>query len=75
MCEKLGGMAGFEGAQLHRNVGIGDPTYRFVNLARWENAQAWREVLPKIMAQGALLSGDVAPKAALYESVFRLPKS
>jgi heme-degrading monooxygenase HmoA len=41
--EKLDGMAGFGGTELHRNVGIGDPTYGLVNIARWENAQAWRE--------------------------------
>jgi heme-degrading monooxygenase HmoA len=73
VCEKLDGMPGFEGTELHRNAGVGDQSYAFVNIAKWANAEAWREALPKIMAQGGLLSGGVVPKAALYESVFRLP--
>ena len=72
--EKLEGMPGFEGTELHRNAGVGDPSYAFVNIAKWESAEAWREALPKIMAGGGLLSGGVVPKAALYESVFRFPK-
>jgi quinol monooxygenase YgiN len=72
VCEKLGGMPGFEGTELHRNAGVGDQSYAFVNIARWESADAWREALPKIMAQGGLFAGGVVPKAALYESVFRL---
>jgi hypothetical protein len=75
VCEKLDGMPGFEGTELHRNAGVGDQSYAFVNIARWESADAWREALPKIMATGGLLSGGVIPKAALYESVFRLPKA
>ena len=74
VCEKLEGMPGFEGTELHRNAGVGDPSYAFVNIAKWESAAAWREALPKIMAQGGLLSGGVVPKAALYESVYRVPK-
>jgi hypothetical protein len=72
VCEALGGMPGFEGTELHRNAGVGDPSYAFVNIARWASADAWREALPKIMAQGGLFAGGVVPKAALYESVFRL---
>jgi heme-degrading monooxygenase HmoA len=68
----LTGMPGFEGLELHRNAGVGDPTYAFVNIAKWESAEAWRDALPKIMAQGGLLSGGVVPKATLYESVFRV---
>jgi quinol monooxygenase YgiN len=72
--EKLEGLPGFEGTELHRNAGVGDPSYAFVNIAKWESAEAWREALPKIMAGGGLFSGGVVPKAALYESVFRFPK-
>jgi heme-degrading monooxygenase HmoA len=70
--ENLSGVAGFEGTELHRHAGVGDTSYAFVNIAKWESADAWREALPKIMAQGGLLSGGVIPKAALYESVFRV---
>jgi hypothetical protein len=72
VCEKLHGMPGFEGTELHRNAGVGDQSYAFVNVAKWESAEAWREALPKIMAQGGLLAGGVIPKAALYESVLRI---
>jgi len=72
--ERCVGVAGFEGTELHRNTGVGDQTYQFVNIAKWESAEAWREALPKIMAGGGLFSGGVVPKAALYESVFRFPK-
>ena len=75
VCEALEGMPGFEGTELHRNAGVGDPSYAFVNIARWASAEAWREALPKIMAQGGLFAGGVVPKAALYESVFRLDGS
>ena len=70
--EALQGLPGFLGTDLHKNAGVGDQSYRFVNIAKWESADAWREALPKIMAQGGLLSGGVIPKAALYESVFRV---
>ena len=68
--ERCAGVAGFEGTELHRNTGVGDQTYQFVNIAKWENAEAWRAALPLIMA-GASLAGGVIPKATLYESVFR----
>lgn len=72
VCENLAGMPGFEGTELHRYAGVGDASYQFVNIAKWASADAWREALPKIMAQGGLLSGGVVPKAALYESVLRV---
>jgi hypothetical protein len=68
--ERCVGVAGFEGTELHRNTGVGDQTYQFVNIAKWESAEAWRAALPQIMA-GASLAGGVIPKATLYESVFR----
>ncbi|HEY3886939.1 MAG TPA: antibiotic biosynthesis monooxygenase family protein [Caulobacteraceae bacterium] len=70
--DRCAGIAGFEGTELHRNSGVGDQTYRFVNIATWESAEAWRAALPQIMA-GAGMGGGVVPKAALYESVFRVP--
>jgi Antibiotic biosynthesis monooxygenase len=66
----LAGTPGFESLELHRNAGVGDPSFAFVNIAKWESADAWRDALPKILAQGGLLAGGVVPKAALYESVF-----
>jgi quinol monooxygenase YgiN len=71
--ERCAGVAGFEGTELHRNTGVGDPAYRFVNIATWESAAAWQAALPQILA-GASMPGGVIPKAALYESVFRFSK-
>jgi Antibiotic biosynthesis monooxygenase len=68
--ERCVGVAGFEGTELHRNTGVGDQAYQFVNIAKWESAEVWRAALPLILA-GATLAGGVIPKAALYESVFR----
>jgi quinol monooxygenase YgiN len=66
-------MPGFVATELHRNAGVGDPSFAFVNIAVWESADAWRAALPVIIqASGGL--GGVVPKAALYESVFRYPK-
>ena len=50
--DRCAGIAGFEGTELHRNSGVGDQTYRFVNIATWESAAAWRAALPQIMAGG-----------------------
>jgi hypothetical protein len=67
------GIAGFERTELHRNAGVGDPTYQFVNIATWASAHAWRAALPQINAAAAGGPGGVVPKAALYGSVFRFP--
>ncbi len=69
----LADMPGFQGTELHRNAGVGDPTYAFVNVAKWESAEAWRAALPAIIRSAAGGLGGVVPQAALYESVFRFP--
>ena len=74
MAEQLQGVDGFEGTDLNRYAGAGDPTYQFVNIARWASAEAWRAALPQIIAAAGALGSGVVPRAALYESVFRLPK-
>jgi heme-degrading monooxygenase HmoA len=33
---------GFIETHLHRNTGIGNQTFQFVNIARWTSAEAWR---------------------------------
>lgn len=33
---------GFIEAHLHRNAGVGNGTFSFINIARWESADAWR---------------------------------
>jgi hypothetical protein len=73
MTEALRDVDGFEGTDLNRYAGVGDPSYQFVNIARWASAEAWRAALPRIIAAAGALGSGVVPKAALYESVFRYP--
>ncbi|HEX3920268.1 MAG TPA: antibiotic biosynthesis monooxygenase family protein [Caulobacteraceae bacterium] len=71
--ETLRSLDGFERTELHRNSGVGDPTYQFVNIATWATAEAWRAALPQIIATAGTLGLGAIPKAALYDSVFRYP--
>ena len=34
---------GFIETHLHRNMGVGNQTFQFINVARWESADAWRQ--------------------------------
>jgi heme-degrading monooxygenase HmoA len=71
--EACKGIPGFVKTELHRNAGVGDPAFAFVNIAVWESAEAWRAALPAIIqASGGL--GGVVPRPALYESVLRFPE-
>ena len=38
-----GSNAGFVETHLHRNIGVGNGRFSFINIARWESAEAWRE--------------------------------
>ncbi|HEY2749815.1 antibiotic biosynthesis monooxygenase family protein [Phenylobacterium sp.] len=67
--EKLQAIAGFEGTELHRNTGVGDPTYPFVNIATWASADAWRAALPQIIAAAAGGLGGVVPKSGAIDCV------
>ena len=33
---------GFIEAHLHRNTGVGNGTFSFINIAKWTSAEAWR---------------------------------
>lgn len=33
---------GFIETHLHRNTGVGNGTFSFINIARWNDAEAWR---------------------------------
>ena len=73
MADRCEGLPGFVRTELHRNAGVGDPSYAFVNIAVWESAEAWREGLPIILQSAGGLGTGVIPKPALYEPVFRFP--
>ncbi len=34
---------GFIETHLHRNTGVGNDTFRYINIARWVSADAWRD--------------------------------
>jgi heme-degrading monooxygenase HmoA len=34
---------GFIEAHLHRNTGVGNTAFRFINIAKWESAEAWKQ--------------------------------
>lgn len=36
-------MPGFIETHLHRNTGVGNQTFQFINVARWTSAEAWRD--------------------------------
>jgi len=74
MAERCADLPGFEGTELHRNAGVGDPAYAFVNIATWASAEAWRAALPIILQGAGGLGAGVIPKPALYESVLRVAK-
>ena len=73
IAERFADAPGFGGTELHRNAGVGDPTYSFVNIAKWESAEAWRAALPRIISAAGGASLGVVPTAALYQSVFQIP--
>ena len=35
--------SGFIETHLHRNTGVGNGTFQFINIARWESGEAWRD--------------------------------
>ena len=39
---RFSGTPGFIETHLHRNTGVGNQSFRFINIARWESAEAWR---------------------------------
>ena len=34
---------GFIETHLHRNTGVGNGTFQFINIARWDSPEAWRD--------------------------------
>ena len=40
-CDTFSRMPGFIETHLHRNTGVGNGTFQFINIARWDSAEAW----------------------------------
>lgn len=60
--------AGFIKTRLHRNTGVGDGTFRFINIAHWESAEAWRSTHAGYTPGESLIPG-VKGHPAIYEAV------
>lgn len=63
--------SGFIETHLHRNIGVGDLTFKFVNIARWESVEAWRSAIENYSPDEHSLSG-IKAHPALYESIVNL---
>ena len=66
--DTFAGMPGFIETHLHRNTGIGNATFRFINIARWESAEAWRSSHAAHPPSEYAIEG-VKGHPAIYESV------
>ena len=48
---------GFVQARLHRNTGLNDTTFQYVNIALWEDADAYRAVFQNFTPAGQRIPG------------------
>jgi heme-degrading monooxygenase HmoA len=51
---------GFIQARLHRNTGLNDTTFRYVNIALWEDVEAYRAVFRNFTPAGQRIPGVTA---------------
>ena len=61
---------GFVSAGLHRNTGLNDATFRFVNVALWESVEAYRAVF-----EGFTPAGRRIPGVKAYPGLFEVAVS
>lgn len=66
--DKYSHTPGFIETHLHRNTGVGDRTFKFINIARWESAEAWRSTLADYHP-GEDDSSGFKGHPAIYESI------
>ncbi len=59
---------GFLETHLHRNTGVGNGTFKFVNYAKWESADAWRSNHDEYKPREYELPG-VKGHPAIYEII------
>ena len=62
---------GFIETHMHRNTGVGDGTFKFINIARWESAEAWRSTHEDYPPGEDNLPG-VKGHPAIYESIINI---
>lgn len=63
--------SGFVETKLHRNTGVGDGTFKFVNIATWASAEAWRSTHTDYTPTEDTLPG-VKGHPAIYESLIEV---
>lgn len=59
---------GFLESHLHRNTGVGNPTFLYINIARWESAEAWHRIHGEYKPTEDDIPG-VQGHPAIFESV------
>ena len=59
---------GFVECHFHKNTGVGNGTFKFINIAKWESAEAWRVAHEDYPPPEYGIPG-VKGHPAIYESV------
>lgn len=59
---------GFIETHLHKNTGVGNQSFRFINIATWASAEAWRSTHDEY-SPGEYRVNGVKGHAAIFESV------
>lgn len=73
---KMKDAEGFVDAELRRNVGGGDPTFRFVAVNTWESEEAWRAAIAKAgFNRPSADAGGMRAHPAIYETVVRVERA
>ena len=62
---------GFIETHLHRNTGVGNGTFQYINIARWESAQAWHDTHADLPPSEYTIAG-VKGHPAIFECVVDL---
>lgn len=62
---------GFLETHFHRNTGVGNGTFSFINIAKWESAEAWRSSHEAYKPTEYAIPG-VKGHPAIFESIFDL---
>ena len=62
---------GFIECHFHRNTGVGNGTFKFINIARWESAEAWRTAHEDYPPAEYHIPG-VKGHPAIFESIYDL---
>ncbi len=66
-------ISGFIDTNLHRNTGVGDGSFKFINIAHFEDAAAFNDAHAGYKPEKKVLPG-VKHHPAIYESVMHLTR-